>query len=153
MQWAMAIKHLENALRFGRNNKEFNLAMGECKMQLGNYKEAIQYFGSVVLHRPTNVAGWEALIKCLIKAGNLTEANERCLAALHFTNQKPVLYFYYTAILFAQNKSKQALMQLENAMSVAPKFLKKLLDLNPNILQNAQVTDIVLRYKKVKKKF
>jgi tetratricopeptide (TPR) repeat protein len=151
-QWNMAVKHLENALRFGRNNKEFNLAMGECKMQLENYKEAIQYFGSVVLHRPTNVAGWEALIKCLIKANQLVEANERCLAALHFTNQKPVLFFYYTAILFAQNKNKQALLQLENAMNIAPKFLKKLLDLNPNILQNTRVVDIVVRYKKIKRK-
>ncbi len=149
-QWQMAIKHLENALRLSKNNKEFNLAMGECKMQLGIYKEATQYFGSVVLHRPTNTAGWEALIKCLLKANQLAEANERCVAALHFTNQKPVLLFYYAAILFAQNKNKEALIQLENGMSTNPKFLKKLLDINPNILQNTQAVDIIAHYKKSK---
>ncbi len=151
-QWQMAIKHLENALRFGRNNKEFNLAMGDCKMQLGAFKEATQYFGSVVLHRPTNVSGWEALIKCLLKANQLAEANERCVAALHYTNNKPVLLFYYAAILFAQNKNKEALLQLENAMSLAPKFLKKLIDINPNVLQHPQVVGIVAHYKNAKKK-
>jgi predicted Zn-dependent protease len=118
---------------------------------LQQFKEAIHYFGSVVLHRPTNVQGWEALLKCLLKANLLEEANERCIAAMHHTNQKPVLFFYYTAILFAQNKNKEALIQLENAMSLAPKFLKKLLDLNANILQNASVVDIIARYKKIKK--
>ena len=151
-QWAMAIKHIENALRFARNNREFNLAMGECKLQLENFKDAIFYFGLVVLHKPTNVKGWEALLKCLLKANMLNEANERCLVALELTNQKPILYFYYTAILFARNKNKEALIQLEKAMNIAPKMLKYLLDLNANILQNPQAVDIISRYKKTRKK-
>jgi tetratricopeptide (TPR) repeat protein len=150
-QWQMAIKHLENAIRINRNSKEINLAIGECKMQLKLYKEATQYFGAVVLHRPTNVAGWEALIKCLLKAENFDEAAERCQVALHHTGHKPILLFYYTAILFAQNKSKEALLQLENAMTIAPKFLKKLIDLHPNILQNSLAVDIISRFKKQRK--
>jgi tetratricopeptide (TPR) repeat protein len=147
----MAIKHLENALRLGRNNREINLAMGECKMQMGMFKEASLFFGSIVLHKPTNVAGWEALIRCLIKAENLDEAEERCIAGLKLTNNKPLLLFYYSAVLFAKGKSKEALLQLENAMSLAPKFLKKLLDINPNILLNPLAVEIILRYKKSRK--
>ena len=36
-------------------------------------------------------------------------------------------------------------------MEKAPKLLKKFIELNPSILQNNQVVDIVARYKKGKK--
>ncbi|MFY7965880.1 MAG: tetratricopeptide repeat protein [Chitinophagaceae bacterium] len=150
-QWQMAIKNLDNAIRLSRNNREINLAMGECKMQLKLYKEASLYFGSIVLNKPSNVIGWEALIKCLFKAESYDEAAERCLVGLQLTGQKPLLLFYYVAILFAQNKNKEALLQLETAMNIAPKFLKKLLDLNPNILQNSLAVEIISRYKKNKR--
>ncbi len=150
-QWKMAIKHLENALRISKNNREMILAMGECKMQLSLFKEAAQFFGSIVLNKPANVSGWEALIKCLINANNLDDAEERCIAGMHHTGYKPIFYFYYTAILFAQNKNKEALLQLENAMRVAPKYLKKLLEIYPNVLQNNQAVDIISRYKKSRK--
>ncbi len=150
-QWLKAVKHLEDALRLNRNSKEFNLAMGECKTQLGIYKEAIIYFGLVVLHRPTNVSAWSALLKCLIKAKMLEQANERCLVALYQTSNKSTIQFLYTAILFAQNKNKEAIIQLENAMENDPKHLKILLEINPNILQNNQVLDIVARYKSKKR--
>jgi tetratricopeptide (TPR) repeat protein len=43
-QWQTALKHLENAMRITRHVPEFNLAMGECHLNLRNYKEAIQHF-------------------------------------------------------------------------------------------------------------
>jgi len=150
-QWQGAIKHFENALRIHRNVAEYNLAMGECQLQLQHYKEAIVYFGNVVHIKPRNVAGWDALIRCLLKAGFAEEAVEQCVVALQMTNNKPVFIFYSSAAYFTLNKSKEALVQLEAAMSMAPKLLKKLLDVKPGILQNAQVVDIVARYKKGKK--
>ena len=151
-QWLKATKHLEDALRLNKKSKEFNMAMGECKMQLGLYKEAITYFGSVVLHRPTNVSGWSAIIKSLLKAKLLEQANERCLVALHHTSYKNEILFLYVSVLFAQNKNKEALLQLENAMSVNTKHLKTLIEINPHILQNNQVLDIIARYKSKKRK-
>ena len=91
--WQMAIKHLENALALNRNNKDFNLAMGECKIQLKLYSEAIQHFGKVVYNKPTNIAGWEAIIKCLLIVKDLKQAEEKCLLALYHTEQKPIFYF------------------------------------------------------------
>jgi hypothetical protein len=48
-------------------------------------------------------------------------------------------------------KTKEGLLHLEKAMSLSPKLLKKFMELNPAILQNNQVVDIVARYKKGKK--
>src|SRR6476620_1082423 len=61
-KWDKAILHLENALRIHKNVPEYNLAMGQCVLQLENYKDAVHYFSMVVRSRPKNVRGWKALI-------------------------------------------------------------------------------------------
>ena len=147
-QWNTAVKHLETALQQYRMQPEYNLAMGECKMQLGNYKEAIQYFSNVVRQRPRNVSGWEALIRCLYYGEFYDEAIEQIQAALKMTDNKPVFVFYLSAVYFAMNKTKEALLQLEKAMTRAPKLLKKMIELNPILLRHPQVVDIVARYKR-----
>jgi len=149
-QWTMAIKQLETAMQIQRTQPEYNLAMGECKMQLGEYKEAIQYFSNVVRQRPRNVFSWEALIRCLYTGEYYEEALEQVRAAMKLTESKPIFYFYLSAVYFALGKSKEGLLQLEKAMSKAPRLLKKMIELNPSILQNQQVVDIVARYKKNK---
>jgi len=150
-QWQNAVKQLENAMRMQRTVPEYNLAMGECKMNLEQYKDAILYFGNVVRSKPRSASGWEALIRCLLKATYFEEAAEQCTAAMKATDVKPIFLFYYSASLFLSGKSKEALLQLETAMSKAPKLLKKFVELNPGILQNNQVIDIIARYKKGKK--
>jgi len=150
-QWEPAVKQLENAMRISRNVPEYNLAIGECSMQLGKFKEAIHFFSLVVRSRPKNVTGWESLIRCLFKAEYFEEAIEQSLSALKATEQKPIFFFYYSASLFAAGKSKEAILQLENGMEKAPKQLKKFIELNPSILQNNQVVDLLARYKKTHK--
>lgn len=150
-QWQSAVKQLDNAMRIHRSMPEYNLAMGECKMNLSQFKEAIQYFGTVVRLKPRNQAGWEALIRCLIKAEYLDEAMAQSQAAAAATDAKPIFLFYQSAILFLQLHTKEALLKLEAAMEKAPKLLKKFIELNPSILQNNQVVDLVARYKKGRK--
>ena len=81
----------------------------------------------------------------------MEEANEQCVAAINITINKPIFIFYYSATLFYLGKNKEALLQLEIAMEKAPKLLKKFIEINPSILQNSQVVDIVARYKKGRK--
>jgi tetratricopeptide (TPR) repeat protein len=150
-QWQPASKQLENAMRIHRAIPEYNLAMGECKMNMNKFKDAIQYFGTVVRHKPKNMAGWEALIRCLLKAELFEEALEQSAAALKATEGKPLFYFYVSTSLFAMGKSKEALLKLETGMDKAPKMLRKFIELNPAILQNNKVVDIIARYKKGKK--
>src|SRR5436190_3510071 len=149
-QWESAIKQLDNALKIHRLQPEYNLLMGECKFQVGAFKEAIQYLSNVVRVRPKNSSGWEALIRCLYKAQFLEEAKEQVLAALHLTQGKPLFMFYLSNILFAMGKSKEAILYLERAMEKAPKLLKRFVELNPSILQNQQVVDVLAKFKRNK---
>jgi len=149
-QWANAVKNLEAAMQIHGRQPEYNLAMGECKMQLGEYKEAIQYFSNVVRMRPKNISSWEALIRCLYNAEFFKEALEQVQAAIRITGGKPIFIFYLSAVYFSMGKYKEGLVQLERAMTNAPKLLKKLVELNPGILQYQPVVDLIARYKKNK---
>jgi tetratricopeptide (TPR) repeat protein len=126
--------------------------MGESKLQMSLIKEAIQFFSNAVRIKPKNIAGWEALIRCLYQSGFYTEARQQVIAAMDITNGKPVFLFYLSAILFALGKSKDALLYLETAMQTSPKTLKKFIDLNPSMLQNGNVVDVIARYKKSKRR-
>lgn len=149
-QWQSCLKQIETALRIHRTQAEYNLLAGECKMQLGLYKEAVQYFSAVVAARPRNTAGWESLIRCLYKGEFFEEALDQSEAALAVSGGKPLFLFYKAAVLFSLGRSKEALLQLESAMENAPKMLKKFVELNPSILQNQQVVDVLAKYKRNK---
>ena len=146
--WNQSIKNLETALRINRLQPEFNLAIGECFIQLGKTKDAIHHFTVVVQQRPKSISGWEALIRCLYTAGFYDEAEAQVNAAQKMTGFKPIFQFYKSAILFAAGKSKEALLQLESAMSKSPRLLKRFIELNPVILQNQAVVDMIARFKR-----
>ena len=50
----------------------------------------------------------------------------------------------------ATGKTKEAVLQLEAAMEKSPKLLKKFMELNPSVLQNSQVVDVIAKFKRNK---
>ncbi|GAO44184.1 tetratricopeptide repeat protein [Flavihumibacter petaseus] len=150
-QWGQAVRQLETALQLSKSQPEFNLAMGECKIQLGEVKDAIFYFSNVVRARPKSVTGWEALIRCLYGGEFYDEALEQAEAALLHTEGKPLFIYYKSAILLALGKTKEALIYLERAILKAPKLLKDFVALHPSVLQNQLVVDVIARNRKAGK--
>ncbi len=149
-QWESCMKQLDTAMKLQRLQPEYFLLMGECKMEMGLVRDAIQNFSNAVRIRPKNVAGWEALIRCLYKAELMDEALDQVNAALKSTNDKPVFFFYKSAVLLASGKNKEAVLLLEKALTLAPKMLKKFFELNPASLQSQQIVDIVAKFKRNK---
>ena len=151
-KWDKAIGQLENALRIHKNVPDYNLAIGQCYMELHNYKDAVNYFSMMVRSRPKNVRGWKALLVCLYQAKHFQEAIVQCNVALKVTEEKPLINFLYSAILFAAGKNKEALIQLETGLKKSPNLVKSFIELNRAILQNPQVVDLLARYRKTKGK-
>lgn len=149
-QWESCLKQLESALKIHRMQPEYNLVAGECKMQLGLFKDAVQYLTNVVSARPKNAAGWEALVRCLYNGQFYEDALEQTDTAIRTTHNKPLFLFYKAAILIADGKTKEGILQLEKAMAEAPRQLRKMVELNPAILQNQLVVDVIARYKRNK---
>jgi predicted Zn-dependent protease len=112
----------------------------------------VHYFSMVVRSRPKNVRGWKALITCLYEAKYYEEAIQQCNAALKLTEAKPLIHYLYSGILFSAGKHKEALLQLENGLKKSPNQIKSFVELNPAILQNSQVVDLIAQYRKIKRK-
>ncbi|HSK14148.1 MAG TPA: tetratricopeptide repeat protein, partial [Phnomibacter sp.] len=150
-QWESAVKQLDSALRLHRTQPEFNLLMGECKMVQGKLKDAIQYFLAVIKVRPKNVSGYDALIRCLVKAGELDEALEHCQSAEKLAIGSALFIYYQSGVLFLMGRAKEALLQLERALKENPRLFNKLSDWVPGLLQRPQVVELLSRYIRKKK--
>jgi tetratricopeptide (TPR) repeat protein len=148
--WESAVKNLEMAMRSNKSQPEFNLAMGQCYMEMGSIELAVQYFGNVVRTKPKNLNGWLELLKCLYKTNCFEEGAEYVEHALELTNHKPIFYLYKSAFLLALGKTKEAVIQLEIGMAKNPKLIKKLVDLNPSILQHQLIVDVIAKFKRNK---
>ena len=149
-RWESAIKHLEIAMRIHRLQPDYNLAMGQCCLQLNRLDEAIVCLGNVVRARPKNINGWMELLKCLYVAGLYEEALDYAGVAFEQTDGKPIFLFYQSAFLYALGRTKEGLNYLELGMAKNPRLIKKLIELNPALLQHQQVVDVVARFKKKK---
>jgi tetratricopeptide (TPR) repeat protein len=142
------MKQLDTAMKMQKQSADYHLLAGECRMMQGAYKDAVQYFSTVVRLRPRNIGGWEALIRCLYKGEFYDEALDQTDIALRVSQQKPIFLFYRASVLIAAGKAKEGILQLETAMAKAPKLLKKFMELNPSILQNQLVVDVIAKYKR-----
>ncbi len=151
-RWESAVKQLETAMRLHKSQPEFNLLMGECKMNQGKLKDAIQYFLNVIKFRPKNVSGYDALIRCLVKAEEWEDALVHSRKAEEHAIGSPLFVYYQAGILFLLGKSKEALVQLEKALRENPRLFNKLSDLVPGLLQRPQVVELLGRYMRKKKK-
>jgi tetratricopeptide (TPR) repeat protein len=148
--WQNAIKSLHAALKFHLLQPEYNLALGRCHMQLEDYDEAITYIGNFVRIRPKNINGWIELLNCFYKGRLFEEGFEYAVTAFEHTDAKPIFVYFKSLFLFAMGQSKQALIYLENALRSNPKLVKNFIEINPTLLQNQQVVDLIARYKKSK---
>ena len=145
-----AIKSLQNALNQHLMQPDYNLALGKCYFELENYDEAITYFGNVVRVRPKQISGWIELLNCLYQAELFEEGIEYAMVAFENTETKPIFLYYKAAFYFANAQSKEALIQLENALKLKPKLIKQFIEINPSILRNQSVVDLIARYKSSK---
>jgi hypothetical protein len=122
--------------------------MGEVLIKLVKSKKLFSIFFSRKCDPEMQVVGkhLSAVFTKLI----IEDAEKQVKVAIHSTGGKALFYFYQSAILFALGKSKEGILVLEAAMQKSPRLLKKMMDLNPAILQHQSVVDLVARFKKSK---
>ncbi len=146
--WNNALKSLHTALKTHVMQPEYNLAAGRCYLQLGEIDEALTYLGNVVRVRPKNATGWSELLKCLYLGELYEEGIEYADYAYQQTDQKPVFLFFKVLFLFSSGKIKESIVYLENALSINPKLINQIIEMNPSMLQHQQVIDLIAAHKK-----
>jgi tetratricopeptide (TPR) repeat protein len=114
------------------------------------YKEALIYLMEAIRLRPSSMRARISFIRGLFLAGFYDEAQTQVMVAMKEIGEKTVFRYYHVAILLALGKSKEALLELETALREAPQQVKKLIELQPSILQHSAVVDLIARYRRRK---
>ncbi len=146
MQWDQAVRYITTAQKLNAKSNEYCLALGECYLQLDSYKEALAQLLEAVHLRPSSSRSRLYFIRGLYLAHYWEEALIQLTLAENETGDKPGYHYYRCAVLLALGRNKEAILQLETALHAAPRQLKRLLELNPAILQHSGIVDVLARY-------
>lgn len=144
-QWDKAVKSYSVALHLNKDNASYCLAIGNCLMEMDVKSEALVCFLNAVRLKPGNKTTWMALIKGLCIAGYYDEALTQLEVAKQNCGDKGDFRYYQSAALFELGKTKEAMLQLEKALKMAPARIKLFTELNPEYIRRA---DLISKYKK-----
>jgi tetratricopeptide (TPR) repeat protein len=150
-QWEKAIKSFSVALHLDKDNASYCMAIGNCLMELNVKSEALVCYLNAVRLKPDNKTTWVSLIRGLYIAGYYDEAIMQLQVATEHCGEKGDFFYFHAAALLEMGKAKEAMLQLEKALVMAPKKLKLFTDLNPEYLMRPSVTELIGRYKKTKR--
>jgi tetratricopeptide (TPR) repeat protein len=150
--WENAIKSILSAIKINKNNAEYLMALGDCYLELDRNKEALIHLLAAVRLRPSSANTWLEFIAGLYRSGFYEEALTQLDAATRKVGHKPVFAYCRAAVCIATGQFKEGLLQLENALQESPKHLKKMLAIDPTLLQHPGVLELIAKYKTVRKK-
>lgn len=149
-QWEKAVKSYSVALHLNKDNASYCMAIGNCLMELDIKTEALVCYLNAVRLKPGNKSTWMALTKGLYLAGYYEEALTQIEVARDHCGDKPDFRYYQAACLLELGKTKEAMLQLEEALRQAPTRIKLFTELNPEYLRRSAVSELVGAYKKKK---
>lgn len=141
-----AIRYMQIAHKLNPRNCDYCLWLGDCHLQLQNDKEALESYLEAIRIRPGSVKNRLHYLRGLFVAGFLQEGLVQLELAAENTGAKSIYMYYRVAFLLELNRSKEALLLLEQALILAPRQLKKLLDLSASVLQHDAVVELLSRY-------
>ncbi|MBZ0099656.1 MAG: hypothetical protein K8F30_11255, partial [Taibaiella sp.] len=84
----------------------------------------------------------------LYMANYFEEALTQIEIARENCGDKAEFGYFRAATLFELGKSKEALLQLEQALKLAPTKVKTFTALNPEYMRRSSVSELIARYKK-----
>ncbi|MBK7689815.1 MAG: tetratricopeptide repeat protein [Bacteroidetes bacterium] len=149
-KWEKAIKAYSVALHINKNNASYCLALGNCLMEMNAEKEALVCYLNAVQLRPDIKSTWQALVKALYSSNYLDEALSQLIIAEEHCGEKIEFVYYRAAILLAQGKTKEAVIQLENALASNDKKITALKFIDREIVHHPVFAEVLVRNKKKK---
>jgi tetratricopeptide (TPR) repeat protein len=148
MQWEKAIKSYTAALALNKNNASYCIALANCLMEMGGTKEALILYLNAVRIKPSSKTAWLSLVRALYHTEMYEEGISQLDIAEKFCGDKPEFTYYRATILLAMGKTKDAVLYLETALTIAPKKLSCIQVLDKGALQHPSFTDVIAMFKK-----
>jgi tetratricopeptide (TPR) repeat protein len=147
-QWEKAIKSYQTAYELNSTSSTYCIALGNCLMAIEAVKEALVCFLNAVRLKPNSKTPWLALIKALYATEYYEEALTQLQIAEDLCGIKAEFAYNKVVVLLAIGKTKDALLNLENAIMLWPKKINTLKLLDKDILHHPAIVPVVARVKK-----
>ncbi|MEZ5046416.1 MAG: tetratricopeptide repeat protein [Chitinophagaceae bacterium] len=149
-KWEKALKAYSVALHINKNNASYCMALGNCLLEMNAGREALVCFLNAVQLRPDIKSTWQALIKALYQNDYFDEALIQLTIAQEHCGLKPEFEYYKAGILLAKGRTKEAVLQLELALSINDKKTSALNYIDTELKQHPAFSEVLVRYKKKK---
>lgn len=147
-QWEKAVKSYSVALHLDKDNAAYCMAIGNCLMEMDAENEALVCYLNAVKLKPNSKTTWMALIKGLYVAGFYEEALTQIAIARENCGDKADFRYFQAAALLELGKSKEAMLQFEMALKIAPAKVKMFTSLNPEYIRRNSIAELIGKYKK-----
>jgi len=148
LQWDKAVKAYSVALHLDKDNAAYCMAIGNCLMEMDVKSEALVCYLNAVRLKPGSKTTWIALIRGLYMTGHYEEGLTQVEVAKEHCGDKADFRYFQSALLFELGKSKEALLQLDKAMTMSIARLKTFTSLNTEYMRRAAVTELISKHKK-----
>jgi tetratricopeptide (TPR) repeat protein len=151
-KWNKAIQYLEKALQMFKAQPEFLHAMGYCYQQKQQSNEAITYYMEALMVKSKFKPAWKDLIECTTALNQLENALEYTEVAYENTGRKvPLFMLYKVMVLYKMGATKESQILLDHILPGNEKYLKIVLPLCPEILNDQKIVAIISQHAKNKK--
>lgn len=147
-QWEKAVKSYSVALHLDKDNAAYCMAIGNCLMEMDAENEALVCFLNAVKLKPNSKTTWMALIKGLYIAKFYEESLTQIAIARENCGDKADFRYFQAAALLELGKSKEAMLQFEMALKIAPAKVKMFTSLNPEYIRRNSIAELIGKYKK-----
>lgn len=146
-RWANAASSYEIALRLKTDNVYYLTALGDANYFLDDMVKAIEYYKKSVVISSNIKSNWIKLAGFYFEIENLDmaiavieEASVKCSPLAEFG-------YYKAAYLFCKGERQQAIITLENALSVNFKKYRLLFKILPSLKKDVEVLGVIEQYK------
>ena len=140
--WCKALEYLDSALEFEPNETKILTLMAHCHEHLHDLKQAQECLFEAVTIEPENIGLWVQVSKFLHK-------NKSIDFTLDFLSNQFEIYsstetgFVYVSYLFLANERDKAMTCLTNLLSKGDEGIEIVFDLNPNLMHDKELTDLL----------
>lgn len=143
LRWKTALEIMKQVVGIDRYSSEYYYALAQCHQNLGDYKSAIIEFAHVTKTKPRNMKAWKSLITCLYHQSYYEEMRIQIVNGARQNRNKPIFFYYLAVAQFALGNSKDALNRLQIGLSENPSLVKEMLALEPSLLKNYSVVELI----------
>lgn len=147
-KWDAALKHYERALVINNKHLKSLQGVGIALLEMEDFETGFAFLKKATSIKVKNITPWILYLKRLIQLELYETAQEAIEEAFYYLGENIDLMYLNAVIHFGLGNTKEAMLLLENALSLDAKKSKSIFALMPELSKRNSVINLIGKYKK-----